>query len=118
MRARETIVVVTSIVIVLAACQAAPVALPRNAPVTLAACGWPEGTPLAFAGLTELRRANLPATFGDPTSDELAYVVVTRDRIEQVPMIGHPVAGRGACVRRSDGSLVVGIVPDGWQPPG
>ena len=95
-----------------------PGALPVDAPLTFAACGWPDGTALAFAGwFDEAAQLDLPATFGLGTASEHAYAIVSLGGITQHPAAGPDIIARGGCVRRADGRLEVGTVPDGWQKP-
>lgn len=98
--------------------SSSPGALPVDAPLTFAVCGWPDGTGLAFAGwFDEAAQLDLPATFGLGTGTERAYAIVSFGRITQHPAVGPDIIARGGCVRRADGRLEVGIVPDDWQKP-
>ena len=97
--------------------SSSPVPLPPGAPVSLADCGWPNGTPLAFAEwVDEPGQAGLPDTFR-LVSGERAFVIVTLGKISQQPMVGSAIVARGACVRFPDGHTTVGAVPDDWQVP-
>jgi hypothetical protein len=97
--------------------KAPVVALPSGAPLSLAECSWPAGTPLAFAGTIELRQVGLPDAFGNPHSTKRVFAIVSSDPIAQHPMIGPPTQARGVCARGADGSLSVSTVPDNWRPP-
>jgi hypothetical protein len=95
-----------------------PVALPADAPLTFADCGWPDGTALAYAGwFDEAAQLSLPATFGLGNGTERAFAIVSLGRITQHPMVGPDIVARGGCVRRADGRLVVSTVPDDWRKP-
>jgi hypothetical protein len=92
-----------------------PVPLPSDAPLTLAECGWPVETPLAFARWAELGQLGLRTT--SVSDAERVFVAVTMTRVEQRPMIGPIRLARWSCVRQADGLLAVFAVPDDWQPP-
>jgi hypothetical protein len=85
--------------------------------MTLTECGWPDGTPLAYAGWAALGTLALPDTFGPAPSTERVYVIVSSGRVSQQPMTGPAIVVRGGCMRGADGSLSVSPVPDDWQPP-
>jgi hypothetical protein len=91
----------------------APVVLPVNVPLEPTDCGWPAATPLAFAGYATV--ADLDAgqiIQGSPY--EHVYVLVTRDPVELVPMIGSPMLERGFCALRQDGSQTESAVGADW----
>lgn len=94
-----------------------PVRLPADAPLGLGECGWSADVTLAFAGWADLGQLGLPDTFGPANSTERVFAIVSTGHLEQHPMQGPSIVGRGACVRGADGRLSVGAVPDDWQPP-
>lgn len=95
-----------------------PVALPADAPLTLADCSWPDGTALAYAGwFDEAAQLGLPATFGLGTGTERAFAIVSLGRVSLTPMVGPAIEARAGCLRGADGRLVVSAVPDDWRKP-
>jgi hypothetical protein len=75
-------------------------------------CGWPTGTPLAFAGWATMTELGLVDGTGHPGPMDSVYAFVTRDRITQVKH-GGTVEARGICW--TDGQVVgMSGVADDW----
>jgi hypothetical protein len=82
-------------------------------PLTLADCGWPEDTAIAFQGWgTE---AELGMMVSSPTHERL-YWIITAEPVELVSSQGSANV-RAGCAVGEEGLLSVRTVPDDWQPP-
>ena len=77
-----------TIVLGVAGCQLAGTPLGQEAP---AACGFPDGTALSYAGRSTTAALHVQEVVGDPLSDDPADIYITRDKFDQGVLHGRLV---------------------------
>jgi hypothetical protein len=98
----------------LVACSAPLSTQPQSvAPLTVADCGWPNDTSIAFEGWRT--EAEMGMAVSSPTRERL-YWLVTADQVELTTSRGSGFS-RVACAVGREGLLSWRVVPDEWSPP-
>lgn len=76
------------------------------------ACGFPRGTPLVFAGRSTTATLQVQEVVGDPMSNDLADIYVTRDEVDQGAIRGQLVC---AIYVDTPGFVELTVAPEGWD---
>jgi hypothetical protein len=86
---------------------------PVAGPLTIADCGWPPDTAIAYQGWNTEAGLGLPVS--SPTGERF-YWLVTADPVELVTSQGTGIV-RVACAVSQDGLRSYRRVADDWEPP-